>query len=256
MLYGLYLSAGGMLVQRHQLDVIANNMANVATTSFKRDVAIFRTRSVESQAAPGGMSYRQPVLDLMGGGTFVSPTYTEFQQGEMETTAGPLDIYIKGPGFLPVQQSGGAASQVCYTRDGRLTIDGSNYLATAEGGHLVLDRGGRPIQLDRAKQTLIGTDGTISQEGEVLGQLEVTDFEDPHVLRKIGGNLYANPTGAVGTPKRADLASMALERSTVDPVKELVAMIESQRAYEANARLIQLQDEALGKVINDLPRNL
>ena len=253
MLYGLYLSSAGMMVQRHRLDVIANNMANVNTTSFKRDVAVFRTRPVESASSAGGLRYREPVLDRVGGGTFVSPTYTEFAPGEVEVTDRALDVCIKGPGFLSVQDGDGPP---CYTRDGRLTVNESDQLALAAGGRLVLDRSGRPVDVDRTKATTIGPDGTITQEGAVVGQLELTAFENPHVLRKVGENLYANPSGATGTPRRPDLIAGAIEKSTVDPVRELTGMIEAQRAYEANATLIRLQDRTLGQVINNLPRNL
>ena len=253
MLYGLYLSSAGMMVQRHRLDAIANNMANVNTASFKRDVAIFRTRPVESQASPSGFTYREPVLDQLGGGTFVNPTHTEFAQGEVEVTDRPLDVCIKCSGFLPVQ---GADGQVFYTRDGRLAIDESDQLIMATGGRPVLDSTGRPIQVDRTKETTIGPDGTITQAGAVVGQLELTDFENLHALRKVGENLYANPTGATGTMRRPELISGAVEKSTVDPVKELTGMIEAQRAYEANATMIRLQDQTLGRVINNLPQNL
>ena len=164
-----------------------------------------------------------------------------------------LLVCIKCSGFLPVE---GADGQVFYTRDGRLTVDESDQVTMVAGGRPVLDSSGRPIQVDRTKETTIGPDGTITQEGAVVGQLELTDFENLHVLRKVGENLYANPTGAAGTPRRPELVSGAVERSTVDPVKELTGMIEAQRAYEANAMMIRLQDQTLGRVINDLPRNL
>lgn len=253
MLYGLYLSAAGMLTQQHQVDVIANNMANASTTGFKRDMAIFCERVPESQAGTGGLRYRHPVLDGVGGGTFVCPTSTEFVQGEVQKTNRALDICIKGSGFLAVQDNAGVTS---YTRDGRLTVNQAGMLATMDSESLVLDGTGRPIQLDPDRETVIKADGTVSQGGQMVAQLQLTDFEDPHVLRKIGRGLYANPTGAAGQVRRADLISGALERSTVDPMKELVSMIEAQRAYEANAQLIRIQDRTLGKVINDLPKDV
>ena len=253
MLYGLYLSSAGMLVQRHQHEVIANNMANVNTTAFKRDVATFRTRAVESQVAPGGFRYRHPVLDHLGGGTFVSPTYTEFAQGEVEITNRPLDVCLKGPGFFTVADAQGRAF---YTRDGRFALDGEGNLTTLDGEQKVLDSSGQVIQLDRTRMTSIGSDGTITQDGREVGRLEVVEFDNPNVLRKLGKNLFTNSGPEPVSKSAARVVAGALERSAADPVRELIGMIEAQRAYEANAQMISLQDQTLGRVVNDLARNI
>lgn len=252
MLYGMYLSTGGMMVERHRLDVIANNLANATTTSFKRDVAYFSARAVESMSSPSGSRYRHEVLDDLGGGTFVSPTYTEFAQGEVEETGRELDIYIKGQGFLEVQ----SGKETCYTRDGRLTTNDEGLLVTVDGGNAILNGEGQPIRLDRTRDIKIGFDGQINQGGQIVAQLKVVEFDNPHLLQKIGNSMYANPTQAPARAGTADLMTKALERSTVDPVTELVAMIETQRAYEANAQMIRLQDDTLGRVINGLTQNV
>ncbi len=253
MLYGLYLSAAGMLVQRHQHEVIANNLANVNTTAFKRDVAAFQSRAVESLTAPGGFRYRRPLLDRLGGGTFISPTYTEFAQGEVEMTGRSLDVCLKGRGFFRVQNGEG---EIFYTRDGRFALDGQGNLTTLDGDHRVLDSSGQVIQLDRSREISIGGDGTISQEGRVAGRLAMVDFDDPHVLRKTGKNLFVSSGPKPVVAPSARLVAGALERSAADPVRELIAMIEAQRAYEANAKMISLQDDTLGRVVNDLARNI
>jgi flagellar basal body rod protein FlgG len=251
-IYGMYLSTGGMLTQRHRLDVIANNMANVNTTSFKRDVAYFTTRPVESSATPGGFAYRHGGFDAIGGGTFVSPTYTEFAAGEVELTQRSLDVYIKGPGFLQVRKG----DEVCFTRDGRLTISRQGFLATLEGELPVLNGAGQMIRLDESKAVEIKVDGLINQDGEVVGEIELVSFEQPGGLRKIGDSLYRNPGQVTPEAIPAQLVTGALERSTVDPVQELVAMIETQRAYEANAQMIRIQDQTLGRAISGLTQNI
>lgn len=253
MIYGLYLSSAGMITQRHRLDVIANNLANVNTTSFKRDVAAFRTRAPESHASGGGLQWRAPVLDGQGGGTFVGPSFTEFAPGEVEVTGRALDVYLKGPGLLPVAGDDG---QVAYTRDGRLTIDGQDQLVLAATGRPVLGATGAPITIDRTRPTTISPAGEIKQDGETVALLSVAVFDDPTALRKVGENLYANPSGAEPVSARADVVAGALEKSTVSPVEELAGMIEAQRAYEANAAVVRLQDQTLGDVINTLPRNI
>jgi len=251
-IYGLYLSAAGMQTQNYRLDVIANNMANATTTAFKRDVAVFQARPPESETAPRGLAYRHPVLDRLGGGTFAAPTATEFLPGEMEITSRDLDLYLKDPGFLAVRDADG---QVRYTRDGRLTVAETGQLALLDGP-LVLDASGQPIQLDPSLPVAISADGSISQGSGVVAQLQATLFQDMRSLRKVGDNLYEAGADAARQERPAHVVSGALERSTVEPVTELVAMMEAQRAYEANAQLIRIQDQTLGRVINDLPRNL
>lgn len=248
----MYLSTGGMLTQRHRLDVIANNMANVNTTSFKRDAAYFTTRPVESATAPGGFAYRHGAFDATGGGTFVSPTYTEFAAGEVELTQRPLDIYIKGPGFLRVQKG----TEVCFTRDGRLTISRQGFLSTQEGDLPILNGAGQRVRLDESKAVEITKDGQVNQEGEVVGEIDLVAFERPAGLRKIGKSLYRNVGKSPAETIPAQLVTGALERSTVNSVRELVAMIETQRAYEANAQLIRIQDQTLGRAINGLTQNV
>ena len=253
MLYGLYLSSAGMLVQRYQHEVIANNLANVNTTAFKRDVATFQSRAAESMTAPGGFRYRRPLLDRLGGGTFVSPTRTEFAQGEVEMTGRSLDVCLKGRGFFTVQNGQG---EIFYTRDGRFALDGRGNLTMLDGENMVLDPSGQVIQLDRSSQVSIGGDGTISQEGQVAGRVAVVDFDNLHALRKTGKNLFASSGPKPVVAPSAQLVAGALERSAADPVRELIAMIEAQRAYEANAKMISLQDDTLGRVVNDLARNI
>ncbi|MBN2582725.1 MAG: flagellar hook-basal body protein [Planctomycetes bacterium] len=253
MLYGLYLSATGMIVQRHQHEVIANNMANVGTTAFKRDVATFRMRLPESQSSAAGMAYREPLLDRIGGGTFVSPSYTEFTQGEVEKTNRPLDVCLKGPGFFTVRDDQGGTF---YTRDGRFALDTAGRLTTLDGECLVLDAVGQTIELDKSRSISISGDGLINQDGQPAGQLSVVEFSDPQVLRKVGNSLFENTGAAPERMRSPQLVSGALERSCSDPVRELVSMIEAQRAYEANARMVTVQNDTLGRVVNDLARNV
>jgi flagellar basal-body rod protein FlgG len=253
-LYGLYLSATGMIVQRHQHEVIANNMANVQTTAFKRDVATFRMRLPESQSSAAGMMYREPLLDRLGGGTFVSPTYTEFGQGEIEVTGRSLDVCLTGPGFFTVRDGEG---RTFYTRDGRFSLDReTGRLMSLDGGRLVLDGSGQAIQLDSSREVTVSSDGLICQDGQPAGQLSVVDFADMQSLRKVGVNLY-EADGALAERLRSPrVLGGALERSGADPVRELVSMIEAQRAYEANARMVTVQNETLGRVVNELARNV
>jgi flagellar basal body rod protein FlgG len=241
-----------MMVQQHQVDVVANNLANVNTASFKRDVATFRTRLPESQTDASGFAYRNPVLDCLGGGIELGSSTTQFDQGEMEVTNRPLDVCIRGPGLFAVRDLDG---QTVYTRDGRFTVNEQNQLAMLDGRRLVLDDSKQPITVDPAQPLTFSNDGTISQQGQPVAKLSLTDFtSQPGALRKLGANLYAAASAGQTIP--ALLTAGCIEKSTVDPVKELVTMIEAQRAYEANAQMIRLQDETLSRAVNDVPRNV
>jgi flagellar basal body rod protein FlgG len=248
-----------MQVQSHRLEVIANNMANVSTTGFKRDVAIFQSRPPESEVAAAGLRYRHPLLDRLGGGTLIGPSSTEFAQGELEITNNPLDVAVQQPGpdagpcLLAVRDAGG---QVRYTRDGQLMVTEQGFLVLRNGLQPVLDAAGQMIQVDPSRPVNIGADGTIDQGGSLAGQLAVVEFPSAQLLRKVGGNLYGAAPEARGQARPARLTPGAIEKSTVEPVTELVSMIEAQRAYEASAQLIRIQDQTLGRVINDLPRNV
>ncbi len=253
MIYGLYLSTAGMISQQYRQDVIANNVANVDTAGFKRDVAVFRARQAAAMERPGAMRYAQPVLDDLGGGILANPTYTVFRQGAPELTYNDLDVTIIGSGFLAVRSPDGTTS---YTRDGRMTVDTQGYLTMATSSNRVLDTAGGEVQLDPGLPVQIAADGTVSQAGQVINVLGVSDFDQPQALRKVGENLFQAPPQLAARSVAGHFKPGSFERSTVDPTTELVAMIQAQRAYEANASLIRVQDQTLGRVVNDLARNI
>lgn len=253
MIYGLYLSTAGMITQQYRQDVIANNVANVETASFKRDVAIFRARQNAAAENPQAMRFAQPVLDDLGGGLLANPTYTVFEQGGMDVTDENLDLTINGHGFFAVQGEDGA---IRYTRDGRFALDTEGFLTTVDRLGRVLNPDGLPVQIMPDLPVHVGSDGAVSQAGQVVGRIGLSDFDNRQMLRKVGGNYYEAPAGAAVRQVPAKFRAGAIERSTVDPTTELVAMIQAQRAYEANASLIRIQDQTLSRVVNDLARNV
>jgi len=246
-LYGLYLSTSGLMVQGHQVDVIANNVANVGTTGFKRDIAVFQQRAAESQTSPALARYGNAILDGLGGGTWVNSSQTEFEQGDLDKTNSGLDVAVQGRGFLAVKTTSG---QTAYTRDGHLTTQ-TGTLTLVTNGAAVLDASGSPITVDPTQPVSISSDGTVSQGNGTVGQIAVSDFANQRSLQKIGANLYTAPAGAA-TTATTNLGVGVLEKSNVEPVTQLTAMIEAQRAYEANAQMIKLQDQTLNMVVNNL----
>lgn len=255
MLYGLYLSASGVVANSHRQDVISNNLANSETTGFKRDLAMFYQRRTEAEtrglATGGGASNRHtdPLLENIGGGIFASPTLVDAAQGGLEQTGNPLDVAIEGKGFFTVSDG----TNTRLTRDGHFNLDreGNLILATSRA-YRILDDQGQPIRLDPTHQTLIGEDGTIQQNGQTVAKIGMFDVPDARQLKKIGGQLLSIADTKTLTPSAATVHSQFLEQSNIDPSIELAALMDSQRQLEANANMIRYQDQMLQKLVNEV----
>jgi flagellar basal-body rod protein FlgF len=253
MSYGLYLSTAGMQATDYRQSVLANNLANTTTTGFKRDLAIFQERPVESMAKASNRRYGHDILDRMTGGLFVTPTIHTFEQGNLERTEGPLDVALQGDGFLSVSDG----SETRFTRDGRMTINAAGQLVMVAGSgrFRVLDDSGQPIKIDSSNSGAlnIASDGTIRQGSDVVARLSVVEFADRGQLVKIGSNLYRNH-GDAPNKSIAQVMSGYIEASTANPITGLGQMIRASRAYQLNANLVSLQDNTLGQVVNTVGR--
>jgi len=251
MVYGIYHSAAGLQVNQYRQEVLANNLANAATVGFKHDLTVVRERQVESREGPSDPSWSNRLLDEMSGGSLVAPTYTTFEQGENEITGNPLDVAIAGDGFFVV----GDGNQERYTRDGRFVVNRKGELVTAAGNRPVQGEAGRPVVVPAGARGRVRIDanGQVRAGDTVCGRLRTVDFPDKSLLRKTGGNLFE----ALGVePINADveLRPRTIERSTVDPARTMVSMIEVARAYQFNATLLGLADSTLGRAVNDIAR--
>ncbi len=246
MIYGLYHSAAGMLVNQVRQDVIANNLANVDTAGFKRDMASFSERLVEAQSRSSAT--RNAVLDGQTGGVWSAPTHTDWQDGPTEVTGNPLDVAISGRGFFAVQTPDG----VRYTRDGAFTIDSQNRLVTSRGGWPVLSSGGHEIAMpEDAKSVGITVGGQVLVNDRSVADLQVADF-DPAKIRKVGGNLIEG--AGEPTAIAAHLRPASIEKSNVEAMGEMASMIAASRAYQMNAQMVTLQDGTLGRLISEVAR--
>jgi flagellar basal-body rod protein FlgB len=251
MIYGLYLSANGVMTNAHRQDVIANNLANVETTAFKRDITSFRQRLTEAQAL-NKTRLTNPVLDHIGGGLLVSPGSVDRTQGDLEATGNNLDVAIEGRGYFAVADG----KETRLTRDGRFAIDREGFLVMNNGvGQKVLDRNFQPIQLDGRQRhaVVVGEYGQVTQHGEPVAQIGLFDVPDPQNLAKRGGNLL----GHAGDPRKLPAAPARtraefVERSNVDPAAELTQLMDAQRQLEANANMIRYQDATLAKLVNEV----
>ncbi len=250
MIYGMYLSAAGIVANSYRQDVISNNLANAETNGFKRDLATFYARPTEAQAT-GRADWSNPLLEKIGGGILAMPTLVDSAQGDLEETGNNLDVAVQGSGFFTV--SDGKTTKL--TRDGRFMTDadGMLILSTARGQH-VLDQAGQPIKLDTTQQVSIAEDGTIGQQGKTVAKLGLVDAKNPRELMKLGGQFMTLPDIKAVVPSTATLRSAFVERANVDPATELTQLMETQRQLEANANMIRYQDQMLDKLVNQVGR--
>jgi len=249
MIYGLYLSATGVLTNSYRQDVIANNLANSETVGFKRDLALFHERLTESQERRLLPGYSDPLLEMLGGGVLASPTQIDQAQGELEPTGNHLDVAIQGNGYFKVNLNG----QARLTRDGRFALDDQGQLVMANAnGYRVVDPQGNPIMLNPRLPTTIGEDGQIAQRGTPVAQIGLFDVPDSSRITKEGGNLLSYPEIQQTRSIQGTLRSEFLERANVDPAMELTQLMEAQRQLEANANMIRYQDQTLSRLVNEV----
>jgi flagellar basal-body rod protein FlgF len=242
----MYISAEGAAAQAQRLEVIANNMANVDTAGYKQDVPTFQARFAEAiqkgQARPGERS-----INDIGGGVKIIDVRTDHSMGELKHTGNDLDLAIVGNGFFHVRGDDGAQY---LTRAGDFNLDSQGRLVTQNGHRPVLSQQGGEIQLTRTVPWSISSDGFINQAGTIHA-LGMSQPESLNELVKVGNNMF-KANGAVKPlelPER-NIRQGYLEMSGANPVRQMMAMIETTRAFEANTRMIQNQDSMLGTLIS------
>lgn len=243
MVRGLYTAASGALVAQSQADTIANNLANVSTTGFKRTLLqvqsapAMRVYMLQNQPAAQGPAAAPSYVGALGMGAQVMDTPAVFEQGALESTGNPLDLAIQGNGFFTIQTPQG----VRYTRDGQFARDPQGNMVTMDGDR-VLDTAGRPVQL-QAGAVDVAANGDVRQNGQVVDTLRIVKFANLAAVRPEGDNRFID-TGA-GRPALDAGSSVHqgfLERSNANVVRSMVDLITAQRWFEANQKVIQTQD--------------
>lgn len=245
-MYGLYLSAEGANAQAKRLEFVANNLANVETPGFKRDVPTFQARFAEAiqqgKDFPGSKS-----INDTGGGVKLMEVGTDFSRSTFRETGIETDFAINGDGFFRVQDVNG---QEFLTRAGDFEIDSTGRMTSQGGRFSVLDNTGKPIKLDPQVPWEMLTGGNINQSGSLiaLGLAQPQSLGD---MVKEGNNVFRSlgPTSIVEDGKR-DIRQGYLEQSGVSSIREMNQMIETTRAFEANTQLIQHQDSMVGALIS------
>jgi flagellar basal-body rod protein FlgG len=253
MIRALYTAASGMKAQQLNLDVTSNNLANVNTTGFKSFRAEFQDLHYQTLRQPGSQvanNVLSPQGTQIGMGATAVGTPRLFSQGDFQHTENPYDLAIQGDGFFRVVMPNGGFA---YTRDGSFKTDANGVLVTHDGYYLDPN-----ITIDQnASNVTIGADGTVSQtvNGNTtnVGQIQLVRFANPVGMESIGRNYLratqssgAEVTGTAGvSPGFGTLAQGMLEMSNVRVADEMIRMIVSMRAYEANSKAIQTSDEML-----------
>jgi flagellar basal-body rod protein FlgG len=256
MMRALWISKTGMEAQQTQLDVTANNLANVGTTGYKRGHAVFEDLMYQTLRQGGAASSEQTQLPTglqVGLGVRTVATSRQFSQGNLQQTGNNLDVAIKGSGFFQIQMPDGTTA---YTRDGSFQVSATGQLVN-NSGYVVQPGLSVPAT---AQGVTVAEDGTVSAAmpggvSQPMGQLVMASFINPAGLEAKGQNLYletaasGTPTsGAPGSNGMGTLAQGFLETSNVNVVEELVSMIQTQRAYELNSKAISTSDQMLAKL--------
>lgn len=251
MSYGMYLSAEGAKVQSQRLEFIANNLANLETPGFKRDVPTFQARFAE--AIQQGTDYAgSKSRNDVGGGVKLMEVDTDFSGGTLRSTEVDTDFAINGKGFFQVQTPAG---EKLLTRAGDFHIDAQGRLLTQNGRYLVLDDSGGEIKLDPEQPWNFLPGGLIDQGGSQIA-IGLEQPESLGDLVKVGSNAFRplGPIAPVATEAR-DIRQGYLEQSSISSTSEMMAMIETSRAFEANTKLIQHQDGMMSQLLGRVLRS-
>jgi flagellar basal-body rod protein FlgG len=289
MIRGLYIGASGMKAEQNRMDVVANNLANVDLTGFKRDVVSFKAfpelliRRFDDDGVrklPMGSTDIAPIVGRLGTGVETNEVFTEFSQGSFKETENAFDFALEGKGFFAVLTPMGER----YTRNGSFTLGPESLLVTKEG-FPVLGESGEFINI-KANNFVVDQDGRIfinrrfqddaerlvsQAENEwedtiQLDRLKIVDFprgvagaQGDRFLKKQGSSLWVDtedsgPAVINSGDRRPKVRQGFIESANVNPVTEMVQMIEVNRAYEANQKSIQTHDSLLGRLVNELMR--
>ncbi|HZZ71523.1 MAG TPA: flagellar basal-body rod protein FlgG [Pirellulales bacterium] len=263
----LYTAATGMESLQSKLDTISNNLANVNTTSFKRDRTNFEDLFYQNEVLPGAVdSSGQPTANGIhtGLGVRVASSQIDFKQGSFQQTGNQYDVAIAGNGFFQVQDP--STSTIMYTRAGNFSINANNQvvMGSATTGRLLIPNITVPIDTTGiviSPEGLVQVHQANSPTLNTVGQIQLAQFPNQQGLLKQGENLYSETpssgTQVLGNPGANGLGTLqqnSLEQSNVEPVQELIDLITTQRAFELNSQAVQAGNQVLQAVVA-LPRS-
>ena len=241
---GIHKAAAGMMASMDRFGTIANNLANVSTTGYKRDLQFLRLLTLEQTNLERKRSGGAPVREL------VQDQFTDFSQGELNETGNRLDLAISGEGLFTIQTTKGIA----YTRNGSFTLDEDSYLVDYLGNRVLSNEG--EILINGA-EVIINRFGDVEVDGGSVGKLKIVIFEDDTKLRKAGNSLFYPINNEVKpqAPSKPYLVSQGyLETSNVNLVEEMITMIALGKEFEVNQKIIQTNDELMRREAREVGR--
>jgi len=278
MVRGLYTGASGMIAQEARLDAIANNLANVDKTAYKKDLTLFKAfpdmiiRRLNDDGlgiTPAGSYDTMPFVGKLGTGVEVNEVYTIYEQGSLMRTENPFDVALDGKGFFAVMTERGER----YTRNGAFTLNKDGILVTHNGLPVLGENGIIKLQknnfminergeilvnaaLSLEPTDMVGMTQNNWEQPVVIDKLKIVDFENIRELKKEGESLYRDTeySGPALPAEEYKVVQGFLEKSNVNAVREMVDMIEVQRSYEANQKAMLTHDQELGRLINEVAR--
>jgi flagellar basal-body rod protein FlgF len=241
----LFQAASALNANARWQEVISENMAASSVPGYKAQQMSFS--AVEAGLMPSGVQSAVPT----GWSQPTGKAVTSFAQGQMRFTGQPTDIGIEGNGFFEVQLPNGA---LAYTRDGEFQINATGNLVTKQGFQVMSDSG--PITIDRANgdPITVGADGSVSQGAIVRGSLKVVEFSKPEMLTPISGGVFLarDPNIQTVSDSKSTVRQFYLEQANTSSIAEMANLLTVMRSSEANQRVIQIQDEQMGRAINEL----
>jgi len=243
MVNGIYTSASGMLPRMVQMDNVANNLANVSTTGYKKN-SVFLRELITADRVLSGKLAKQPEK-------IPEEVWVDYTQGSFEKTGNSLDIAFNGPGFFKVKDQSG---NIFYTRNGHFITDTQSNIVTSDGMYL-LSQSNSTIKAN-GSNIAISESGDISVDGEYVATIGKADFsnDDYKQLKSIGEGLFERPANI--QEKAVSSSTLVyqgyLEESNVDPVLTMIDMIQLHREFELGQKSIQIQDQSLQRVVNEV----
>jgi flagellar basal-body rod protein FlgG len=241
-------------MEMQKLDTISNNLANVNTTGYKRDIFTtvpFKDMLIKRINDPEKNTPFPSSVGKLAPGVCVSEIYTDYAQGGQENTGNKLDAAINGNGFFTVKANSNNRQGTFYTRDGSFMLNAQGNLITNQGDYVMGQNGN--IKLNPNSSNIsIKANGDILQDGKLVDRLNIVSFQDTSTLRKIGDNLISTTAQSKTNQFTGTVAQGTLETSNVNTIKEMVAMITANRTFESDQRALKAQDDMLGKAVSEV----
>lgn len=254
MVRGLYTAWTGLYNEQKRLEVIANNIANSATTGYKQEG--ITSQSFDDMLAIKVRDYSVKTNEKIGTmslGVKVGEVFTNHGQGSLRVTSNTYDLAMDGSGFFTMKVTDSLGNDhIRYTRAGNFTITTDGYITDADGNRLQSEAGDLIVPTDA--EIVFAKDGTVYANGEAIDRVLLADFEDYNYLKKFADTMYEPVDGATEIEAAGSLLQGCLEQSNVNVVKEMTQMIAITRAYEANQKIVQAMDASLDQAVNSVGR--